>query len=258
MPNVFTARDLKAALKLPFCYICGDTLNWEESTRDHVPPKGCFAQQDRMHNPVVLPTHSACNNSFKVADESLGQFLSLLHGKKPKPGASGVRFTTSAIPGRAVNKNVNLYGAIERWVRAFHAALYQQPMPDSTKFAIELPIEVLSADRDGDPEFIDSGRPEQRTLCEKTIENNRSAGAIDRLVGWNGKLQYECVWVPTPLHSYCVFWIDLYGWRRLAKVQQIGSRECVGFYSLFPSEQPPGATVQTTLITDDNPARFLF
>ncbi len=81
MPNVFTARDLKAALKLPFCYICGDTLNWEESTRDHVPPKGCFAQQDRMHNPVVLPTHSACNNSFNVADESLGQFLSLLRGK---------------------------------------------------------------------------------------------------------------------------------------------------------------------------------
>lgn len=257
MPNVISSRDFKTILKLPFCYICGGALDWHQSTRDHVPPRGCFAQQDRMHTPLVLPTHLECNNGFKVADESLGQFLSLLHGKKPKPGAHGVTYTASVIPGLAVNRNVNLYGAIERWVRAFHAALYQQPLPARAKFAIELPIEVVSADNEGDSEFLDIGRREQRALCERTIAVNRSARTIDRLVGWNGKLQYECVWIPTPLHSYCVFWINLYGWSHLAKIQLMPPKECVGFYSLFPTERPPSATTQTILVTEDNPARFL-
>jgi hypothetical protein len=257
MPTMVTARALKAIQKLPFCYICGGALRWEEATRDHVPPKGCFAQADRAHNPVILPAHLACNNGYKVADESVGQFLSLLHGKKPKAGAHGTRLTASSVPGVAALKDVNLYGAVVRWVRAFHAALYGQPIPASTRFAVELPLEVVTADDEGGPEYVDSGRPNQRVLCEQTIAVNRAAGTIDRIVGWNGKLQYECTWVLTSLHAYGVFWIDLYGWHRLSRLQDGYPRTCVGIYVLYLDELPPNATRQTTIVTNDIPFEFL-
>jgi hypothetical protein len=259
MPTVITARDLKAVLKLPFCYICGKPLTWPNISRDHVPPKGCFSQLDRTQNPLELPTHPECNNSFHISDESVGQFLSMLHGKKPKEGAPGLRHTTvGGDPRFQAATNVNLYGSVERWVRAFHSALYQHSVPPNVKFATELPMDVLSANETNGPAFLDVGRPQQRELCEKTILDNRATKTIDRLVAWNGKLQYECVWVLTPQHSYCVFWIDLYGWRRLARINMKPPRECVGFYSLFPAERPPGTTIQSQIVTDENPTRFLF
>jgi hypothetical protein len=149
-----------------------------------VPPRGCFAQQDRTHNPVILPTRQACKNGYKLTDQSVGQFLSLLNGKRPKPDARGVRYAVSSVPGVAVNKNVNPYGAVERWVRAFHGALYSQPIPAKTKFTIELPLDVLSADDETGPESVDRGRPEQRALCKKTLAVARTTGTIDRVVGW--------------------------------------------------------------------------
>ena len=258
MPNVITARDLKAVQKIPFCYICGEALTWGEVTRDHVPPRGCFALVDSTQNPIILPTHALCNNGYKVDDEAVGQYLSLLHGKKPKPGARGLHQTTVAgYPLITANKNVNLYGAVERWVRAFHAALYQQPLPRTARFATELPIDVASAKHESGPEFLDTGRPRQRAICEKTIADSRATRTIDRIVGWNGRLQYECVWVLTPLHAYCVFWIDLYDWRRLARVNSKLPRECVGYYQVTPGERPVSATLQSRVLADDNPGRFL-
>lgn len=116
-----------------------------------------------------------------------------------------------------------MYGVVARWIRAFHAALYMQPLPPNTRFATELPFEVISPLGNGQ-HIIDGGRPRQRTLCEETITSNRLTKTLDRIVAWNGKLQYECVWVLTALHAYCVFWLDFYHWDRLARRTAKGLR----------------------------------
>jgi hypothetical protein len=194
-----------------------------------------------------------CNDRFKKDDERVGQFLSLLHGELAKAEKRRLRYRRFSNPaldrqGRQVEavSNVDMYGVVYRWVRAFHAALYQQPIPQKVNYAIELPFDVVSPI--GGAYIVDDGRPRQRALCEETIARNRLTSTIDRLAGWNGKLQYECVWVRTPIHAYCVFWLNFYGWRQLAKINGHSPRDCVGFYQLSLGEMPTQATKESELI----------
>ena len=220
MPSLIGQKSLQIVnLKLPFCYVCGQVLvDGDHSNRDHVPPSACIAQCDKAQSPFILPTHPACNASFKVDDERTGQFLSILHGKISKPENRRLKyeqFSNPSLAQRGIQSqavtNVDMYGVVARWIRAFHAALYFHPLPENTRFAIELPFEVISPLENGQ-HIIDNGRPRQRTLCEETIASNRLTKTIDRLAAWNGNLRYECVWVLTPLHAYCVFWLDFYNW----------------------------------------------
>lgn len=258
MPTIVGQKALQVARKLPFCYVCGHVLtDTYQSNRDHVPPSSCIAQHDRAHSPLILPTHPACNASFKVDDERVGQFLSLLHGKVPKPENRRLdykKFFNPAIDREAVT-NVDMYGAVIRWVRAFHAALYMQPLPSNTRFAIELPFEVISPLEDGQY-IIDNGRLRQRTLCEETLASNRLTRTIDRLAAWNGNLRYECVWVLTALHAYCVFWLDFYNWSRLARLTGKPPMSCVGFYQLSRQELPTTATTESQIITAQRTCSF--
>lgn len=286
MPSVIGQKALQTiSKKLPFCYICGHILvGTDDKNRDHVPPSSCISQKDKAHSPLILPTHVACNESYKVDDERTGQFLAMLHGKvakkenrrlaykhfsKPDPSQQEVMFEhymrayptpsnfDSSQQGGVTEAitNVDMYGVVRRWLRAFHAALYMQPLPLNTKFAIELPFEVISPIEDGS-HFIDDGRARQRTLCEETIASNRLTKTIDRLAAWNGNLQYECVWVLTPLHAYCVFWHDFYKWSRLAKLTGGKPRDCVGFYCLSLGELPTQATCGTKIITAERSYDF--
>jgi hypothetical protein len=79
-------------------------------------------------------------NSNKVADERVGQFISLLHRKVPSQKNQRLHFRElQAADGQrhvAVD-NVDIRGALERWVRAFHAALYNEPLNPKTRFGIE-------------------------------------------------------------------------------------------------------------------------
>ena len=85
---------------------------------------------------------------------------------------------------------------------------------------------------------------------------NRLTKTIDRLVAWNGKLQYECVWVLTPLHAYCVFWLDFYDWRRLARLTGKPPMDCVGLYELSRTEVPANAAIETQIITGRRTRHF--
>jgi hypothetical protein len=264
MPSVISRRDLQAVQKLPFCYVCGKrfTAN-DQRNRDHVPSRSCISLKDRPQSPVILPVHVGCNNLFKIADERVGQFLSLLHGKLAKAEKRRLqyrRFSNPALHSQSRQieavSNVNMYGTVWRWVRAFHAALYQQPIPQEAKYAIELPFQVVSPI--GDSYIIDDGRPRQRSLCEETINRNRMTRTTDRLVGWNGQLQYECVWVLTPMNAYCVFWLDFYEWRRLANLSGHNQKDCVGFYHSYLSEVPTLATIESQVIAKPGSrSRFL-
>lgn len=259
MPQMVGQKELQRAQKLPFCYICGVGFDvGAGKNRDHVPPSACIAQKDKAHSPLILPTHLSCNSSFKVDDERAGQFLSLLHGKLAKHEDRRLEyknfFYQSSHAGTQAVTNVDMYGIVSRWVRAFHAALYMVPLPANTRFATELPLSVISPVEDG--HIVDTGRPRQRTLCEEVLRRNRLTKTIDRIAAWNGKLQYECVWSLTALHAYCVFWLDFYNWSRMARLTGKAPADCVGIYVLSLSELPAQATVETQIIT--SPSSFTF
>ena len=263
MPSIVGAKALQVVgTKLPFCYVCGETfVDGVERNRDHVPSTSCISQADKPHTPLILPTHVECNSSFAVDDERVGQFMAILHGKAVEKECSRLAYQDFVNPSLARKgittqaiTNVDMYSVVERWVRAFHAALYMQPLPLNARFATELPFEVISPVEEG--HIVDNGRPRQRSLCEETLKRNRLTKTLDRLAAWNGNMLYECVWERTPLHAYCVFWIDFYDWGRLARLTGKEPRDCVGFYMVLLGELPPSATIATRLVTDDSGNRF--
>jgi hypothetical protein len=70
---------------LPFCYLCGRTVEDGEATnRDHVPPSAIFAVADRNF-PLILRTHTTCNGDRSGEDAIIGQLVSVLHGSSPTP-----------------------------------------------------------------------------------------------------------------------------------------------------------------------------
>ena len=253
MPSIVGQRALRQIMRLPFCYLCSLDLDRREVSSDHVPPKSCLARHDRPHEPLVLPTHLPCNTARSYDDERLGQFLSMLHTRGKGVARNLLKFEAAGSDKTALT-SVNLYGAVERWIRAFHAALYSQPLDAATRFAIELTCNVMVPTAHG--VALDSGRPRQRALCEDIIRRNRDAKAIDRLSAWNGRLCYECTWEVTAIHAYCVFWLDFYDWHRLAAISQIPPRECVGFYEVPLGELPPQATRATSIATAGSGLRF--
>jgi hypothetical protein len=189
MPSVIGPRSLQAVQKLPFCYICGKAFTAEDQrNRDHVPSRSCISRKERTHNPIILPVHVLRNDRFKKDDERVGQFLSILHGKLAQAEKRRLqyrRFSNPALDrqGRQIEavSDMDMYGVVYRWVRAFHAALYQQPIPTKVNYAIELPFDVVSPIDDS--YIADDGRPRQRALCEETIARNRLTRTIDRLDG---------------------------------------------------------------------------
>jgi hypothetical protein len=251
MPAIVNHRHLQALSKLPFCYSCGEPFATVDlRTRDHVPPTACFAVEDRIR-PLILPAHEQCNSSYKVADERVGQFISLLHRKVPSQKNRRLHFREfHAKDGErhvAVD-NVDIRGALERWVRAFHAALYHEPLKPETRFGIETPFATASPAADGNV-ALDTGRLRQHLLFVEQLKRNRAAGTIDSVVCNNGKLRYECFWGQASNNSnwLCIFGLDIYHWKDLGKTSLGAMKGCVGFYQhLSPS--PPGNATRSSQI----------
>jgi hypothetical protein len=87
MISIATDRALREVQKLPFCYACGEVFAaTDERDRDHVPPKAGTALADRVVNQLILPSRKSCSSAYKIADERVGQFISLRHGRRPAKG----------------------------------------------------------------------------------------------------------------------------------------------------------------------------
>jgi hypothetical protein len=262
MPSLIGQKQLSHLRKLPFCYICGKVFHQVDiPNRDHVPPQSCISNIDKVQSPLILPTHQICNSAYKVADERLGQFLSVLHGKIPKPEHNLLKFTHfyDELDQGAyfqVLQSVDVYGAVARWLMALHAALYQQPLHPNFKYAIELPLDVGYL-KEGKP-TADTGRPNQRTMCEERISCNRAIKTVDKIAAWNGKLQYECTWFKGPTSAICVFWLSFYQWSRLSRISKKQEKECVGFYIIPIDELPAQATIASELLAYTYKFRFPF
>jgi hypothetical protein len=82
MVSLLRQHDFQGLRKIPFCYLCGREFAAHDSrNRDHVPPECIFAPPDR--EPLLLPAHKACNKSYELLDEKIGQLIALRYGKVP-------------------------------------------------------------------------------------------------------------------------------------------------------------------------------
>lgn len=122
------------------CYLCGQPRTKADSNKDHVPPKRLFQQQDRANGPLIIRTHSTCNNGWSDSDEELIEFIAAIedHISLRSPLGSDhkkIRVDTVARPTDNGNRPVlfevdapNVLNSLSRWLQAFHLALYGVPI----------------------------------------------------------------------------------------------------------------------------------
>src|SRR5437899_621564 len=126
MVSLLTQRDLRGVQNLPFCYLCGQQFaDGDSRNRDHVPAECVFAKRDR--EPLWLPTHTACNKSYGLIDEKIGQLIALRYGRvSSKPAHRRLKFAMAPRPNLGAVVNLNIDSAVWRWLAGFHAALYRE------------------------------------------------------------------------------------------------------------------------------------
>jgi hypothetical protein len=235
MPLLETRNQFEEVLKLPFCYWCGKTiLLGEEKNKDHIPPQSCFARADRDF-PLQLPTHISCNHEHHLEDEKVGQLIGLKYGKVPDSKRNrklkikevyGLNGKTTVFV-----TNMNIRGDIRRWIRGFHAALYREPIPQDTVFAIETPFTTASRKQHGI--VFDPPRTPQHRMFVEVIKTNRAVGNLDRIQSNNKNVTNECGWDQTDGGQWmCIFALDLYGWKDLGDIENFQARGCVGMYTI--------------------------
>jgi hypothetical protein len=230
MPSLISAKQLEHAWDPGFCYLCGRA--WSDGdacNRDHVPNKSIFANGDR-NPPLILRVHECCNTFHSSEDEAIGQLVSLLH--RDNPTSRDAR-KLNAFPYyhaetgemAAVVEGLPLWRIIARWVRGFHAALYREPLPSYDgavypPFAGTDDLEVIPPIDRIVPKFVE------------LMKRNRAAGTLDRIVCFNRKCRYECVWTRLDDgRSMCVWALDINDWKRLGETPLHPARSCTGYYT---------------------------
>ena len=195
MVQITTQKALQNNRQLDFCYLCGKPFQpGDDRNRDHVPPKAIFLPEDREACivPLILPTHTACNQKESGEDELVSQLFSLLHKKPPcqeqmRLKLIGGRLRSDGNP-IVFTENLNLVGNIWRWVRGFHAVLYGEIPPRTNRYVVHPPFPAGS--REGDQLTRDSILPQQSYVSAE-IKKNRVAKNLDILTCYNGKCHYE-------------------------------------------------------------------
>jgi hypothetical protein len=246
MPELYTQASIRPARDLPFCYLCGEPIGAGENSPDHVPPRAIFAMSDRDF-PLKVAAHTACNNPQSEQDEIIGQLVAVIHGKHPEPERARLdphlfKTPDSETPFLAFI-GTNVVGQIWRWVRGFHAALYSEFLPEDTRTAVHSPFPSGIAEDDG---FTIEKIKGQQYLFVWILKKNRIAHRLDRVVCYNGKCVYECVWMRMDNGSWaCVFGLEIYKWTELAD-KHFPTRGCVGLYQPL-SGRPRRGTESTTI-----------
>lgn len=249
MPSLTTQTSVRQAQELMFCYLCGDQFtNEAENHPDHVPPQSVFALPDRNF-PLKVASHEGCNKAESPSDEVLGQLIAVIHHKHPEP--KNAKLDLQVFEVRSSGETflgvigTDLKRQIARWVRGFHAALYQEFLPEQTLFAIHPPFPCGEVDQGG--LSIEKVRV-QHPLFVRLIKTNRLADRLDRIVCNNGKCVYECVWVLMDHGRWaCVFALQIYDWVKLGDSTHFPRRGCVGWYQP-KAGRPRAGTKYTRLI----------
>lgn len=241
MRQLVSQQDLRTVQRLPFCYLCGKPFGPDDQTdRDHVPPRKLFLAADRSPT-LWLPTHKACNGGQNLADEKIGQLIALRYGQVPaEPKNRRLAFAIGEGLGAVVNCDVD--GAVWRWIRGFHAALYAQLLTLPIRGALVTPFPRARLVEG--PIEVEPLLPQHAGFV-RTIKQNRAAGALDRIAANGGKLVYECVWAQAENDGpwLCIFALDLYDWKDMGATGVFAARGCAGFYHLPSGLRPAQATL---------------
>lgn len=195
MPSLLTQKDFRAVQNLPFCYLCGKYyVPADKPNRDHLPAQCIFLPPDR--EPLWLPTHVDCNSGESLTDEKIGQLVALRYGKVPTD-VEDRRLNVQWFPKEqlAALTNLDVDGAVWRWVRGCHAALYGEPFVGdfSTGYPGALVTPFPRAPKNSERADIEPVKPQHLTFV-KTIKLNRALRNLDRVCSNKGKFVYECVW----------------------------------------------------------------
>lgn len=227
---------------LPFCYLCGlDFKSDDDVDGDHVPPKSVFNASDRKLV-LKLKTHKNCNSAYKVDDKKVAQLIGLRLGRAPS-SERDISLKFAHYPGLGVGvKNLNVDAAIWRWIKAFHAALYRQPL-HGNNFAIQTPFPRADLNLG---KFQIQPLRAQHFLAVEEIKRNRILRNIDSVVAYNRKLRYECIWCQADDRAswFCMFGLDIYDWKDLgSSSRDIPARGCAGVYALPDRAAPSNAAI---------------
>lgn len=249
MVTVSSQIQLRAIRDLPFCHVCGEPIRaTEDANHDHVPARSCFDKTDR-NPPLKLRTHVRCNNEHKLNDEKFGQLIAAQRHKVIDPERTELRITVIGQPGSepqyAFFDNLDVIGAIRRWVGGFHTALYREPLPPNTWFQVTTPLpqgQIV-----GDVIRVEPVLQQHLKFVE-ALKLNRAAANLDSVVTCSSKMRYECVWAELDGGGkFCIFGLDIYGWIGLGDGKNFEPRGCVGAYILRSRDAPPQASIATCL-----------
>jgi hypothetical protein len=252
MVSLLRQSDFRTVRKLSFCYLCGrDFVAGHSQNRDHVPPECIFAAPDR--EPLLLPVHTACNKSYELLDEKIGQLIALKYGKVPQdPQHNRLKFAISPRGGQGAVMNLDIDAAVWRWIGGFHAALYREsgvgikgslitPFPKARLVDGRAVLEPLRV---------------QHPLFVETIKSNRTRDNLDRISCNKGKLTYECVWQQADNDGpwMCIYALDIYDWKDLGRTPGLPARGCAGFYITPAQTVPANATkaVKSSIIVPNS------
>src|SRR5262249_36026433 len=176
--------------------------------RDHVPARKVFHIRDRT--PCLwLPTHKKCNEGHSAVDQKIGQLVGLRRLEVPPLRDRQLIFKLIT-PGFGAILNLDIEAVVWRWVCAFHAALYREPLPVvEMKHTLVTPFpraKSMTPVPRADPIL-----PQHRAFVH-TIKAQRALRNLDRIISNNGKLIYECVWTQFDRRDtwFCIFALDLY------------------------------------------------
>jgi hypothetical protein len=243
MPSITTQNELRTARSQGFCYLCRKPFApGEAKTRDHVLPVSLFAKGD-VDPPLLLPAHDWCNTDKSTDDEVIGQLVSVLHGRYPRPERmrlAGNIFERGADTDPMVGlRDVPWSRVIYRFVRGFHAALYGETLSDGGGF-IYAPFPATNSVKgklvceDDDP-----GRFEMT----RQFKQHRNIGHVDQVVCCSGKCVYQCVWpVMDDGRTFCMFALRIYNWEDLGDQTMGPRRGCLGWYFATPPQNSTRAT----------------
>lgn len=234
MVSLSTLQDFRQVQTLPFCYVCGREFVPGDSTdRDHVPARKVFHVRDR--EPAMwLPTHKKCNGEHSGVDQRMTQLIGVRWGKALTARDRQLDVKVFG-PATAAVMNLNIDYVVMRWVRAFHAALYREPL-QGFKHALVTPFPTVKRT----PITAINPIQGQHLAYVQTIKEQRALRNLDRISSNNRKLTYECVWTQTDGGEVwlCVFALNLYDWKVLGKTIGQPLRGCAGMY-LRESRPPP-------------------
>ncbi len=242
MFSLITQAERRAVQGLLFCYLCGRFFETDgNKNRDHVPPDSIF--QGDHKDPLILPTHEACNSAHSVIDEKIAQLIALRYGKIPSDPKCR-RLVMDPQIGALMNLDID--EVVWRWITGFHAALYRESVIDiRDNCALVTPF-PRGQMVDGKV-IIDPVLP-QHIAFVKVIKDNRAKNNLDQIQCNKGNLIYECVWNQADNNGpwMCFFALDVYDWKDLGKTRRQDARGCAGYYVPPSGMAPSGAALGIT------------